>query len=231
MIPGTIRWNSSGTTFQDFTSPLLRVLNLRYVFSSRTQSPAGRGGSELVWSDLSAGRLWRLREAQPRSFLVREAIVAQNDSQAVAAIRAAPESIYRRVVLAAPAPAPRPSAPARGGSEASVAGVTMMRYEAERSVWGVRSSSGGYLVTTDAYYPGWRAYLDGIGTPVYRADLAFRAVTVPPGKHLVEYRYEPAWLPVALALEAGSALLAILGLVWSMASARAMRSEARSATP
>ena len=28
---------------------------------------------------------------------------------------------------------------------------------------------------TDPYYPGWRAYVDGIETPILRADYLFRA--------------------------------------------------------
>ena len=54
-----------------------------------------------------------------------------------------------------------------------------IRYEAESAAWDVETAKPGYLVTTDSYYPGWNAYLDGIPTPVYRANLAFRAVRMP----------------------------------------------------
>lgn len=47
------------------------------------------------------------------------------------------------------------------------------------------------LFLSDAYYPGWNAYVDGIKTPVYRADYAFRAVAVPKGNHSVVFKYEP----------------------------------------
>ncbi len=36
-------------------------------------------------------------------------------------------------------------------------------------------TEGGYLVLADAYYPGWRAYVDGEETPVLRGDYLFRA--------------------------------------------------------
>ncbi len=47
------------------------------------------------------------------------------------------------------------------------------------------------LFLSDAYYPGWNAYIDSVKTPVYRADYAFRAVAVPKGTHIVIFKYEP----------------------------------------
>lgn len=214
MIPETFRWISYGTTFQGFSSPLLQVLNLKYVFSTRADFPIGGARADAVLAS-GASRLWRLGSVQPRSFLVHEALVARDDSQAVRAIRAAPEAVYRRVVLSADAPAPRPMAAAGDSTRGDPSAVIVLRYSAEESVWKVRSTEPGYLVTTDAYYPGWRAYVDGVPTPIYRANIAFRAIEVPEGEHRVVYRYEPTWLPLAVTLEAVSALVIALGLAWS----------------
>ena len=49
----------------------------------------------------------------------------------------------------------------------------------------------GYLVLTDTWYPGWRAFVDGEETPVLRADLAFRSVLVPAGQHRITFDYRP----------------------------------------
>ena len=45
------------------------------------------------------------------------------------------------------------------------------------------------LTYTDAYYPGWRAYVDGKEIPIYLANDAFKAVVVPPGSHLVRFEF------------------------------------------
>jgi len=214
MIPETTRW-SAGTTFEDFKSPLLQVLNIKYVFSSRPEAPTGASAATVAFGGSGPERLWRLREVQPRSFLVRHAFVATSDSEAVSAIQAAPDSIYHRVVLSAPAPMPPVPSGGRPVLAGQAAQVTLLRYDAQSSAWHVRSSDAGYLVTTDAYYPGWRAYVDGRRTPIYRANVAFRAVELPPGEHRVEYRYEPDWLPIAAVLEVAALLLVAGALIWS----------------
>ena len=57
----------------------------------------------------------------------------------------------------------------------------------------VRTSSTAptFLVTSDAYYPGWRAKIDGLETGLYRADYAIRGVMLPPGEHIVRFDYRP----------------------------------------
>lgn len=47
------------------------------------------------------------------------------------------------------------------------------------------------LVLTDAYDESWQATVDGRSTPLLRANFMFRAVAVPPGEHVVEFRFVP----------------------------------------
>jgi hypothetical protein len=49
----------------------------------------------------------------------------------------------------------------------------------------------GYLVVADVNDHGWEAFLDGERVPSLQADYVFRAVRIPAGKHIVEYRYTP----------------------------------------
>lgn len=55
------------------------------------------------------------------------------------------------------------------------------------------TSSAGYLVVADQWYPGWRAQLDGKEVEIFRADFLFRAIQLPAGNHEVILRYRPAW--------------------------------------
>jgi hypothetical protein len=49
----------------------------------------------------------------------------------------------------------------------------------------------GLVTVADTYYPAWRATIDGQPAPIYPANLAFRALYVPPGQHTIVFRYEP----------------------------------------
>ena len=49
----------------------------------------------------------------------------------------------------------------------------------------------GLVVVGDAYYPGWRARVDGERRPVQELD-AVRAVRTEAGRHVIEFRYRPA---------------------------------------
>jgi hypothetical protein len=53
------------------------------------------------------------------------------------------------------------------------------------------SIQGGLLVLADTYYPGWKATIDGVETPLMRVNLMHRGVLVPPGKQTVTFRYQP----------------------------------------
>lgn len=65
------------------------------------------------------------------------------------------------------------------------------------------------IYLADAWYPGWKAYIEGKQTPLYRANYAFRAAFVPKGTHTMEFRYEP----ISWTLGIGTTVLGILCLV------------------
>ncbi len=77
------------------------------------------------------------------------------------------------------------------------------------------------LVVADTWYPGWIATIDGLtngdmnasAAPIYRANMAFRAVIVPAGKHTVTMHYEPLSLRVGALISGGAVLIWILLLI------------------
>jgi hypothetical protein len=81
-------------------------------------------------------------------------------------------------------------------------------YSPERSVINVETDGEGFLFVSDAWYPGWKATVDGMDTTIYRADYAFRAVPMMSGMHKVEFIYDPVSLKLGEALS----LIALMSL-------------------
>lgn len=86
----------------------------------------------------------------------------------------------------------------------------LVSYHSNRIVLTSETDGDGFLYLSDTYYPGWRAYVDGKETKIYRANLAFRAIEVPAGRHTVVFRY----VPVAFYLGLCLTLIGIALCVW-----------------
>jgi hypothetical protein len=141
----------------------------------------------------------------PRAFVAPEArIIAQaEDTRAALADHSFDPA---KTVILTEAPASPP--PAAGEERAAV----ITEYGAERVL--MTAEGPGYLVLTDAYYPGWVARVDGEPTPILRADLMFRAVALGPGTHAVEFVYAPSSVRVGMAVSGAAWLGLVAALVW-----------------
>jgi len=55
----------------------------------------------------------------------------------------------------------------------------------------------GYLVSSEVYYPGWKAFIDDKEAKIYRSNYAFRSIFIPsPGKYRIQFKFEPESLKV-----------------------------------
>jgi uncharacterized membrane protein YfhO len=88
--------------------------------------------------------------------------------------------------------------------------VRISQERADHIVLEVDVDRPGYVVLADAFDPGWQATLDGAAVTLLRANLAFRAVATPSGRHTVELVYRPRALWAGLFVSAASLLAALV---------------------
>ena len=73
----------------------------------------------------------------------------------------------------------------------STATIELVEYQPNYLKYEVNSEKGGTVVFSEIYYPGWQSVIDGQETPHGRANYILRAMNVPAGKHVVEFKFDP----------------------------------------
>jgi hypothetical protein len=68
----------------------------------------------------------------------------------------------------------------------------IVRYSPNQVSVQAEAETAGYLVLADVWFPGWRCTVNGVAAKVFRADYAFRAVALPPGRNEVVFTFSPA---------------------------------------
>ncbi len=86
--------------------------------------------------------------------------------------------------------------PALGSiGSAKQAGDTIIEtaYEPNHLTYTANSANGGVAVFSEVYFPwGWDATIDGKPAQIGRVNYILRALRLPAGKHIVEFRFEPS---------------------------------------
>ena len=169
-------------------------------------------------------RVYENQHALPRAWMV-SSVVEQDDEQAINTIR------YSQFPDGRPFD-PRGIAivPPGSGARSYPEGAEEPRLtslEDTRLTIDVTSAGGGYLVLSEAHYPGWRAAIDGRPADVQRVDVMFQGVAVPPGHHTIAFALASTTLRAGIAISVLAAGV-VLFLLVAPASAAARGSRAAS---
>jgi len=186
------------------SSPLLDLLNARYVITLRSLGPnfpeyeSLEKTSRLVYED-STIRIWERQTALPRAWIVHSWQNAPYEE--VLHILANNALDFRKIALVE-------------GLESHIQdinpsddAVTIDHYSQSRITLTTKSHLPGMLILSEVYYPDWRAYLDGKPVNIYCAYGLLRAVTIPAGEHKIEFRYESKSLEYGLIISISFYLL------------------------
>jgi hypothetical protein len=155
-------------------------------------------------------KIYENLDVLPRMFFVSSAMAVPDDNTALTAMRDPKFDPASAVVLVDEA-----STSANietGGGDRAV--VEILLYEPERIEAQVTAANAGWLVLTDAWYPGWEVRVDGAPAEIERADILFRAVTLPEGEHHVEWIFRPASFRIGAAVSlVAVACLLVAGVI------------------
>jgi len=96
----------------------------------------------------------------------------------------------------------------------SGATIKLQSNDNDKLVYEFNGASNQFAVFSEIYYDkGWNAYLDGAKTEYCRVDYVLRGMSVPAGKHMIEFRFEPKSVATGDLISSASALVVYLLLI------------------
>ncbi len=203
-------------------SPLYNFLNAQFVIADKGQPPADSRFVP-VFADDPTVDIYLNTVAQPRIRLVHQVVLVSSGEAAFGAIHAPDFDPEQTVVLDTTSTREAPPVLPPPGDASSNLFYTAYAPEAQTVV--AQTTGPAYLVFSEVWYPGWRAWVNGVEAPIYRANFAFRAVFLPAaGEHIVAMRFDPLTWKLGLGVTLLTlAMLLVRGLGWLRARRRAAR--------
>jgi len=140
-------------------------------------------------------RLYKVKHPQPRMELVDHWSWIDNTDQAYRILEGKGSAVEQASSLPLIEKNDKPKANyPRGFFSANsqrTASCELLVDKPEHIAISVNAPTPSMLILRDQFYPGWKASLDSISVPIYRANGFTRAVSVPLGAHAIEFNYKP----------------------------------------
>lgn len=176
--------------FEQYGSGWFDLLNNEYLFVNVSEQlfrqVEKNNKFEKVFQDKSVA-IFKNNSALPRAFFVTD-WDNRSDEQTLSLLIDPSFPLEKKIIISASTDLKR--------SDGANSMVSFDFYSSQNSIVNVKTDKEGFLFVSDAWYPGWKAKVDGIDTTIYRADYAFRAVPIFSGEHKVEFTYEPESLKI-----------------------------------
>ncbi len=189
-------------TFRGYKCRLAALLGLEYLVLDRplTRLPrhVPRPAATLIYSS-DAMYIYKLGKAAPRVYFATD--IKTVDSEEVLDDHVLPDFDRSREVLidqssVADLHGVRDRVADEGFGAAvaeapSQSHVSIAAYADNSVAIDVDADQAGVVVLHDLFYPGWEVRVDGKQQPVLHANILFRGVEVPAGRHHIEFEFHP----------------------------------------
>lgn len=125
----------------------------------------------------------------PRTFVVHRAENLSNPDDIFARLKSDDFDIRNRIIIEKDLPENMLNG--NNAPETDNSTATITSYKNQEILIDAKMENDGFLVLTDQYYPGWKAYVNGKETEIYPTDYTFRSVYLKKGSHTVRFVYDP----------------------------------------
>ncbi|MCC3153604.1 YfhO family protein [Hymenobacter sp. BT770] len=170
---------------------VLNMLNTRYLLTGDPKQPVQRNPGAL-------GNAW---------FVSTVKTVNSPDEEMAALSTLSPAT--EAVVDASKFPQQKAATYDAAGST-----ITLTNYSPDELKYRYTAKNDGFVVFSEIFYAdGWQAFIDGKPVPHLRADYVLRAMPVPAGSHVIDFKFEPKAYAVGNAVSLASSIVLLLVLV------------------
>jgi len=189
-----------------YASEAINLLGIKYIIHKKADDQKGwtfpywnypKDRFILIYED-EKYRIFENKDSYPRAFVVGEYKVINQSNKIIETMFSNNFDLRKEIVLEKN-PSTNPTKDIRGD-------VKIIKYSPNLIEMEVATDKNAILFLSDNYYPGWNATVDNKKSEILRADYAFRAISVPTGKHTVKFVYDPQ----SFKLGVYSALLGII---------------------
>ncbi len=93
----------------------------------------------------------------------------------------------------------------------SLSTIQLTSQHPDQLVYHSENINKGFAVFSEMYYKnGWKAYIDGAETPIYKTNYALRGIKLPEGKHKIEFTFKPQVVKIGSRITLAATLLFVV---------------------
>jgi hypothetical protein len=205
------------------------IMNVRYLVEGREQYEKEKAALGTKYAPVFASPdngpvILENRSVLPKAWLAPIAVPVRSAQEALGTMM--DPAFNARYMALVESPPPIQMAAPNTPLSAAAGEVRVLRYEGERIDLDAMVGINSMLVLGEKYYKGWRATVDGKETEIFPVDHVLRGVYLTPGRHHVEFVFDPTPFKVGKYLTLASFAFFALMLVREVLQRKGQKSVA-----